>query len=86
MTRMTASQREPAAVESGSRIPPEPEFADANDVYARLGFKRGLLYKLAAEGEIASVVLKRRGYVKAKRLFSMPSIRAFLAKCQEAPE
>jgi len=79
---MKAPPSEPAV--SGSRLPLEPELADANEVYARLGIKRGLLYKLEDEGEIKSIVLKRRNYAKGKRLFSMPSIRQFLAKCQEA--
>jgi hypothetical protein len=93
MTKVKTPLSEPTAISGShlvsrpqwfaSRLPPEPELADANEVYARVGLKRGLLYKLDDEKEIESIVLKRRNYARGKRLFVMASIRRFLAKCQE---
>jgi len=67
-----------------SRLPPEPELVDANELHARVGIKRDLAYKLLDEGEIKSICLRRRNHSKGKRLFVMASVRQFLAKMEAA--
>jgi hypothetical protein len=57
-----------------------PEWLDALGVHARYSIRRSLLYELDKDGHIKSVSLRRRGRSRGKRLFSVDSIRAFLAK------
>ena len=58
----------------------DPEFLDAVGVHEKYSIRRSLLYELDKDGLIASVSLRRRGRSRGKRLFSVDSIRAFLAK------
>jgi hypothetical protein len=62
----------------------DPEFLDARGVEARYSIRRSLLYELHHGGHIKSVSLRRRGQSRGKRLFSVDSIRAFLASRMEA--
>jgi hypothetical protein len=62
----------------------DPEFLDARGVEARFSIRRSLLYELLNGGLVRSVSLRRRGQVRGKRLFSVASIRALLAKSEEA--
>jgi hypothetical protein len=61
----------------------DPEFLDARGVQARFSIRRSLLYELHHGGHIKSVSLRRRGQSRGKRLFSVDSIRRFLAKQME---
>jgi hypothetical protein len=61
----------------------DPEFVDCPGLQARFGIKRSLAYALLAEGAIKGVSLRRRGQSRGKRLFSVDSIRQFLAKQME---
>lgn len=62
----------------------EPEFLDARGVEGRFSIRRSLLYELHNGGHVKSVSLRRRGQSRGKRLFSVDSIRQFLAKQMEA--
>jgi len=62
----------------------DPEFLDARGVEARFSIRRSLLYELHNGGHIQSVSLRRRGRARGKRLFSVNSIREFLAQQMEA--
>jgi hypothetical protein len=62
----------------------DPEFLDARGVEGRFSIRRSLLYELHNGGHIKSVSLRRRGQSRGKRLFSVDSIRKFLAKQMEA--
>jgi hypothetical protein len=64
----------------------DPEFLDARGVEARFSIRRSLLYELHNAGDIKSVSLRRRGQQRGKRLFSVDSIRKFLAKQMEASQ
>ena len=66
--------------DTGSRRGRNPEFLDARGVEARYSIRRSLLYELHHGGHIESVSLRRRGQSRGKRLFSVDSIRSFLAK------
>jgi hypothetical protein len=61
----------------------DPEFLDAGGVQARFSIRRSLLYELNNGGHIQSVSLRRRGRSRGKRLFSVDSIREFLAQQME---
>jgi hypothetical protein len=57
----------------------DPEFVDFPGLEKKFGVKRSLAYVLISEGAIRSVVLRRRGTIKGKRLVDCASVRAFLA-------
>jgi hypothetical protein len=57
----------------------DPEFIDLPGVETKFGIKRSLAYVLINEGAIRSVVLRRRGTIKGKRLVDCGSVRAYLA-------
>ena len=61
----------------------DPEFLDAKGVEGRFSIRRSLLYELHNDGHIKSVSLRRRGQSRGKRLFSVDSIRKFLARQME---
>ena len=56
-----------------------PEFLDAAGVELRFSIRRSLLYALHTDGHVKSVSLRRRGQLRGKRLFSVDSLRKFLA-------
>jgi hypothetical protein len=62
----------------------DPEFLDARGVEGRFSIRRSLLYELHNGGHIKSVSLRRRGFSRGKRLFSVDSIREFLREQMEA--
>jgi len=55
-----------------------PEFGRWRDVERLFGIKRGTLYNLMADGQVKSVVLRRKGYVHGCRLFNLESIRQYI--------
>ena len=57
----------------------DAEFCDSPGAFARFGLKRSLLYELHAEGLIDGCALRRKGKQRGKRLWSIQSIRAYLA-------
>jgi hypothetical protein len=66
-----------APVESSTGV--DPEFVDLRGLEARFGIRRSSAYTLIAEGAIRSVVLRRRGAIKGRRLVEVASVREFLA-------
>ena len=70
----------------GATTPPrhiDPEFVDCKGLEAGWGIKRSLAYALLADGAIKGVSLRRRGQLRGKRLFSVNSVRQFLASQME---
>ena len=70
----------------GATRPPQqidPEFVDCKGLEAGWGIKRSLAYQLLADGVIKGVSLRRRGQLRGKRLFSVDSVRQFLASQME---
>jgi hypothetical protein len=66
----------------GATTPPQhinPEFVDCRGLEAGWGIKRSLAYQLLKDGKIRGVSLRRRGRLRGKRLFSVDSVRAYLA-------
>ena len=57
----------------------DAEFCDNPGAFGRFGLKRSLLYDLYAQGLIKGVSLRRRGAARGKRLWSIDSIRSYLA-------
>lgn len=57
----------------------DAEFCDSLGAFARFGLRRSLLYELHADGAIKGVSLRRRGAMRGKRLWSIDSIRSYLA-------
>ena len=57
----------------------DAEFCDNPGAFVRFGLKRSLLYELYAQGLIKGVSLRRRGAARGKRLWSIDSIRSYLA-------
>jgi hypothetical protein len=68
---------------SPSASPVLPEFGRWRDVERLFGIKRGMLYKLVAEGKIKSVSLRRKGNAHGCRLFHLASISEFLTSSME---
>jgi hypothetical protein len=64
---------------AGSSIGIDPEFCGLRELEARFGIKRSTAYNLIAEGAIRSVVLRRKGTIKGRRLCDVASVRKFLA-------
>lgn len=64
-------------VESSTGV--DPEFVDLRGLEARFAIRRSSAYTLIAEGAIRSVVLRRRGTIKGRRLIEVASVRDFLA-------
>lgn len=66
----------------GAKRPPqhiEPEFVDVPGLEQGWGIKRSLAYQLLAKGKISGVSLRRKGKYRGKRLFSVQSVRQFIA-------
>jgi hypothetical protein len=61
----------------------DAEFCDCAGAFARFGLKRSLLYELHGLGLIKGVSLRRRGTARGKRLWSIDSIRSYLASQME---
>jgi hypothetical protein len=57
---------------------PEPEWADEKFVTAKFGLTHTPLFNLRKARKIRSLSLKGEGQQYGKRLFHVPSIRAFL--------
>lgn len=59
----------------------DPEFVDLRGLEARFGIKRSTAYALfsADPPAIRSVVLRRKGTIKGRRLIDVASVREFLA-------
>jgi hypothetical protein len=57
----------------------DPEFVDFGGLEARFGIRRSTAYTLISENAIRSVVLRRRGTIKGRRLIEVASVRKFLA-------
>src|SRR5438552_18948022 len=66
----------PVAVSCGA----DPEFCDFEGLRARYGIRRSTAYNLIADGSIRSVVLRRRGTIKGRRLIDLSSVKLFLAE------
>jgi hypothetical protein len=61
----------------------DAEFCDSPGAFARFGLRRSLLYELHSLGLIKGVSLRRRGTTRGKRLWSIDSIREYLAAQME---
>jgi len=62
----------------------DPEFVDFKTLEAGWGIRRSLVYQLVNDRKIQSVSLRRAGKLRGKRLFFVPSVRAFLREQMEA--
>lgn len=69
-----APTTEPANIASDAA----PEFGDSKVVRKMFSLSRAHLYRLGAEGRIKSSVLRQRGCLRGRRLWYLPSIRAYL--------
>jgi hypothetical protein len=57
----------------------DPEFVDLRGLEARFSIKRSAAYTLISQNLIRSVVLRRKGTIKGRRLVDVESVRSFLA-------
>lgn len=57
-----------------------PEWADAKTIRLLFGICKSTLYRLADEGKIRTSSLRERGMQRGKRLFSCPSVNAYIEK------
>jgi hypothetical protein len=64
----------------------DAEFCDSLGAFVRFGLRRSLLYDLYGQGLIKGVSLRRRGAARGKRLWSIDSIRSYLASQMESVE
>jgi hypothetical protein len=56
----------------------DPEFIDLPGLEARFAIRRSNAYALISQGLIRSVVLRRKGCKKGRRLVNVQSVRQFL--------
>lgn len=76
---MSFATTNPATGDELSGAPqPLPEFGRTRDVERLFGLKRGITYRLIADGSIKSIVLRKRGNKTGVRLIHLASVRAFL--------
>ena len=66
--------RGPSAV----RVGPNTEWTDFHGLLELFGIRRSLAYHLVEIGALKSVSLKDEGEKRGKRLFHVPSVRAYL--------
>jgi hypothetical protein len=57
----------------------DAEFCDNPGAFNRFGLRRSFLYGLYEQGLIKGVSLRKRGAARGKRLWSIDSIRSYLA-------
>jgi hypothetical protein len=74
MVKVKKRPRGPAAV----RVGPLTEWTDFHGLLELFGLRRGLAYHLVDTGVIKSISLKDKGEKRGKRLFHVPSVRAYL--------
>lgn len=55
-----------------------PEFGDSRVARQMFSLSRAHLYRLHAEGKIRSSCLRQRGKLRGRRLWYLPSVRAYL--------
>ncbi len=60
----------------------DPEWADEKFVTRKFGVTHTPLFNLRKSGKIRSLSLKADGATYGKRLYHIPSLRAFLAQCE----
>jgi hypothetical protein len=65
----------PVAVSCGA----DAEFTDFAGLQKVWSIKRGQAYELIRDGEIRSVVLRRKGRIRGRRLIEIASVRAWLS-------
>jgi hypothetical protein len=65
----------PVAVSCGA----DPEFVDLAGLEKGWCIRRGHAYQLISDGEIRSVVLRRKGRIRGKRLVEVASVRKWLS-------
>jgi hypothetical protein len=56
----------------------KPEWCDAKGARVLFSLSRSHLYQLTTDGKVKSSVLRKRGTLRGRRLFSCQSIRALL--------
>jgi hypothetical protein len=83
---MKQTQRTTEPVQPGWTAQIAPEFLRTNDVRKIFGIPRGSLYGLAKLGKIKGCLLRIRGAKSGLRLWSVDSIRTYLAKQMIAGE
>jgi hypothetical protein len=66
-------------------LAPGALWGDAHQVRANFGLNRTYLYHLVVEGLIESKNVRRRGMQRGRRLFNIPSIRAYLDSLDDRP-
>jgi hypothetical protein len=59
-------------------LAPGAEWCDAHQLRANFGINRSYAYDLLDEGLIKSKNVRRRGMQRGRRLFNVPSVRAYL--------
>jgi hypothetical protein len=77
--KTTSVTTKPVTASSAS----DAEFCDSSGAFQRFGLRRSLLYELHSLGLIKGVSLRRRGAARGKRLWSIDSIRSYLAEQME---
>ena len=63
---------------------PQPEWGDTKDVLRLFGVRQTLLYEWWYQGLIKSVSIRKPGNARGKRLWSLESIRKFIASQETA--
>jgi hypothetical protein len=62
--------------------PPLAEWADVRGVEKLFGIKETSLYQLIREGKVRSILIKKQGKARGKRLVSLDSIRQLLSSME----
>jgi hypothetical protein len=76
-TSLTADAAIAAAINAGT-LPAAPEFVDYKGLKAVFGISRAYGYRLADDGLVKTVSLRKPGTIKGKRLWECQSVREYL--------
>ena len=66
-------------------LAPGAEWCDAHQLRANFGINRSYAYELIDDGLIDSKNVRRRGMQRGRRLFNVPSVRAYLDSLDDRP-
>ena len=61
---------------------PSVEWCDVRTVQALFGIRESALYELLRAGAIKSILMRKPGRARGKRLISAPSLRKYLASLE----
>jgi hypothetical protein len=82
-TKIGGQQTDKTTAPVQASLVSDAEFCDSSGAFQRFALRRSHLYQLHAEGLIDGCSLRRKGKQRGRRLWSIDSIRKYLASQME---